>query len=49
MGYLCLHSTLVLEEDHDLPSHKSALFSEFDVPSSREDRMAYELMKDSVQ
>ena len=49
LGYPCLHSLLVAEEELNLPPHKLVQPSELDVPSSREDRKAYELMKDSVQ
>ena len=49
LGYPCLHSSLVAEEELNLPLHKLVLSSGLDVLSSRENRKAYELMKDSVQ
>ena len=49
LGYPCLHSLLVAEEELNLSPHKLVLSSGLDVPSSREDLKAYELTKDSVQ
>ena len=49
LGYPCLHSTLVVEDEFNLPLHKLVLSSGLNVSSSREDRKAYESMKDSVQ
>ena len=49
LDYPCLHSSLVAEKELNLPTQKLVLSSGLDVPSSREDCKAYELMKDSVQ
>ena len=48
LGYPCLLSVVVAEEELNLPPHKLVLSSGLDVPSSHEDHKAYKLIKDSV-
>ena len=49
LGYPYLYPSLVAEKELNLPPHEFVLSSGLDAPSSREDRKAYEQMKNSLQ